>query len=489
VSQVGQLDDALDDLESNRIVMGQHQASLAVFADTIKDLGDTLSAARVHMTNGGAVVVREDLALAATWLAQLPGNFKYRPRVSVITSRNFAGFSPFHGYPSGQPEKNAWGAAVAMLKTSSGSPYYFNFHQGDLGNTFICGPSGSGKTVALTFFMSQLQKHDPDIVFFDKDRGGELFIRAAGGTYLALRNGRPTGCAPLKALDFTPANRGFLERWVVSLVTTGVPLNAVEHADITFAIDAVGALPRDQRTIGALRGFLNTTDALGIAARLARWERSGPLGWVFDNDDDHIGASGRICGFDMTDMLDTAEVRTPLMGYLFHRIEERIDGRRIAIVVDEFWKLLGDEMFRDLAQNKLKTIRKQNGLMIFATQSPRDALLSPIAHTIIEQCPTHVFFPNERGAKADYCDGFKLTRKEFDLISRDLSKDSRRFLVKQGHDSVVAELNLGGFDDELAILSGRTANVEILEGILAEMGEGALPEVWVPEFHKRRRAA
>jgi type IV secretion system protein VirB4 len=248
----------------------------------------------------------------------------------------------------------------------------------------------------------------------------------------------------------------------------------------------------EQRTIGALRTFLNNTDPEGIAARLRRWERGGPLGWVFDNVIEDIGfgdfrGAGKFIGYDMTDFLDNEEIRTPLMAYLFHRVEQLIDGRRIIIVIDEFWKALQDEGFRDLAQNKLKTIRKQNGLMLFATQSPRDALNSPIAHTIIEQCPTQIFLPNSRGNHADYVDGFKLTEREYELIARELSVESRRFVLKQGHNSVVAELDLNGFDDELAILSGRTANVELLDAIRAEVGDDV--ENWLPIFQQRRSAS
>src|SRR3546814_10924874 len=103
----------------------------------------------------------------------------------------------------------------------------------------------------------------------------------------------------------------------------------------------------------------------------------------------------------MTDFLDNEEIRTPLMAYLFYRIEQLIDGRRIIIVIDEFWKALADEGFRDLAQNKLKTIRKLNVLMLFATQSPRDALNSQNAHTIIEQCPPQIFMPNSPAHKEE----------------------------------------------------------------------------------------
>ena len=486
-SQLEELDAALDDLESNRFVLGDHHLTLTVFAGSVKDLTDNLAKSRTHLTNGGAVVAREDLGLEAAWWAQLPGNFRYRVRSGAITSKNFAALSPFHSYPAGQRDGNEWGPAVAMLKTASGSPLYFNLHYGDLGNTFIGGPSGSGKTVLLNFILSQGEKFDSHIVFFDKDRGADLFVRAAGGTYLPLKNGRPTGCAPLKGMELTPENRAFLAQWVNKLVGSKTrELSVSDVRDIAGAIDGLSDLPVERRSIGALRTFLNNTDPEGIAARLRRWEKGGPLGWVFDNDADEIGIGAKFLGYDMTDFLDNEEIRTPLMAYLFHRVEQLIDGRRIIIVIDEFWKALADEGFRDLAQNKLKTIRKQNGLMLFATQSPRDAINSPIAHTIIEQCPTQVFMPNSRGSHVDYVGGFKLTKREYELIARELSNESRRFIVKQGHNSIVAELNLSGFDDELAILSGRTANVELADTIRARSGDD--PAVWIPLFHQRRSA-
>ncbi|MGG7539724.1 VirB4 family type IV secretion/conjugal transfer ATPase [Rhizobium sp. Nf11,1] len=486
-SQIGELSEAMDDLESNRFVLGEHHLTLSVFAPSVRELTDNMAKARAHLTNGGAVVAREDLGLEAAWWAQLPGNTRFRARSGAITSKNFAALSPYHSYPTGQKDGNEWGSAVAMLKTASGSPFYFNFHHGDLGNTFVCGPSGAGKTVLLNFMLSQLEKHDPYMVFFDKDRGADLFVRAAGGNYLPLRNGVPTGCAPLKALDLNAANKVFLAQWVGKLVGSATrELTVSELRDIASAVDGLADLPVERRSIGALRTFLNNTDPEGIASRLRRWERGGPLGWVFDNELDDIGIGAKFIGYDMTDFLDNEEIRTPLMAYLFYRIEQLIDGRRIIIVIDEFWKALKDEGFRELAQNKLKTIRKQNGLMLFATQSPRDAIASPIAHTIIEQCPTQIFLPNPRGDQGDYVDGFKLTGREFELVARELPVESRRFIVKQGHNSVVAELNLNGFDDELAILSGRTANVELADAVRAELGDDHCE--WLAVFQQRRRA-
>jgi type IV secretion system protein VirB4 len=486
-SQIAQLTDAVDDLESNRFCLGEHHFTATVFADTMSALKENVSLARSAITNGGSVVVREDLGLEAAWWAQLPGNFKYRPRSAAITSRNFAALSPFHGFPKGRKEGNAWGPAVALLKTASGGAYHFNFHDRDLGNTFVCGPSGSGKTVVLNFMLAQLEKHRPRMVFFDKDRGAELFVRAAGGTYFAFKRGRPTGCAPLKAFEASPAAEVFLAKWVEKLV--GLTLTAQERNDVAFAVRSVMTRPADERSIGALRSFLTRSQSgsLRVADALVRWARGGPLDWVFDNECDALGLDARFVGYDMTEFYGDAddEVRVPLMAYLFHRVESLITGERLVIVIDEFWKALADPDMARLIQDKLKTIRKQNGMLLLATQSPRDALLSPLAHTIIEQCPTQIFMPNPRGDAADYVDGLKLTHREFELIAHDMSSNSRRFLIRQGQASVVAELNLTGFDAELAILSGRTEYIELMERVLREGGPD--PDVWLPMFHQQRR--
>ena len=445
-----------------------------------------MARARRVLADAGAVVAREDLGLEAAYWAQLPGLFRYRARAGAITSRNFAALSPFHTYPSGRSGGNHWGPAVACFKTASDGPYHFSFHVGDLGNTFVCGPSGSGKTVFIGFTLAQAEKLGAQLVLFDKDRGAELAIRALGGTYLTLRSGISTGCAPLKRLELTPENLAFLGRLVRRLVASaGRPLSATDESRIDAGLLALRDLPPQERSFSALRVFLGQRDPDGIGARLERWCRGGALGWVLDNEQDRIATDAMVLGFDMTEVLDDPEVRTPLMMVLFDRVEELIDGRRIVIAIDEFWKALGDEAFRSLANDGLKTIRKKNGLLVFGTQSPRDALASPIAHTIVEQCPTQVFFPNGRGQAADYVDGFHLTRREFRLIKEDLLPESRRFLIKQGHNAVVAELDLDGLDDHLAVLSGRTATIELLDRIRAEVGDD--PAAWLPLFHQRRK--
>ncbi|SMP80771.1 VirB4 family type IV secretion/conjugal transfer ATPase [Novosphingobium panipatense] len=486
-SQAEDLIAAADDLQSNRFVLGEHHFSLAVFGDSIRRLNDNLSGARAALADAGLVSAREGPALEAAFWSQLPGNFAWRSRPAAITSRNFAALSPFHTYPSGKASGNHWGQAVALLKTAAQSPYYFNFHRADIGHTLIIGPTGTGKTVVQNFLMAQLEKTGAQQIFIDKDRGAEIYVRASGGTYLTLRNGEPTGFAPLKGLDDSPRNLVFLEKLIRQLVTPrNGTLNVTEERRISDGLVSLSRLPADQRSFGALRQLLGQRDAEGIGARLEKWCQGGALGWVFDNEKDALSLDARFIGFDMTDFLENPEIRSPVMLYLFHRIDALLTGQPLVLDIDEVWRPLEDVGFQEFAQDGLKTYRKLNAFFVFGTQSPADTLKSPIAHSIIEQMATKIILPNPNGNPDDYIKGLGLTRKEYDLIRHELIPEQRRFLVKQGHDSIVVELDLGGLDDELAVLSGTAETVALLDAIRAEVGDD--PAIWLPIFHQRRRS-
>lgn len=495
--QIEQIDEALDQLVSGHFVMGEHHCTLTIFGDTVQDVRDAMAKASSAMLDVAVVPKAVDLALEAGFWAQLPANWSWRPRPAPITSLNFLSFSPFHNFMSGKPTGNPWGPAVTILKTVSGTPLYFNFHASKpdedatdkrlLGNTMMIGQSSSGKTVTLGFLLAQAQKFNPTIVAFDKDRGLEIAIRAMGGRYLPLKTGEPSGFNPFQ-LDATPAHLIFLKQFVRKLASLGGEI--ITHRDeeeIDHALSAIMSDRIDQpsRRLSLLLQFLPnpySDDAAArptVHARLTKWCEGGEYGWLFDNPSDALDvATHRIYGFDITDFLDHPDVRTPVMMYLLYRTEGMIDGRRFMYVFDEFWKPLQDPYFEDLAKNKQKTIRKQNGIFVFATQEPGDALDSNITKTLIQQCATYIFLANPKADYDDYTQGFKLTDAEFELV-RGLGEFSRRLLIKQGENSALAELNLTGFDDELLVLSGTPDHAELAAQIIGEVGEYPSKSKWV----------
>lgn len=487
VSQREQLLVAADDLVGGRIYFGEHHLSCLVTGASEATLDRAVSDCIADLTDLGLIAVREDLNHEACFWAQMPGNFSYIARKAAISSANFAGYASFHNFPRGHANGNHWDNCVTLLETTSGTPYAFNFHHADLGNFTVIGPSGTGKTVVLTFLMAQAQRFDPFSVFFDKDRGAELFIRAIGGQYSVVRPGHATGFNPLQLPD-TPVNRAFLRDWLAELVRPldGTTLTSTDHGVIADAVDANYIAPKEHRRLNVLQELFQgherpSTESL--AARLRPWWGSGERAWVFDNAMDRLQFDQRTTGFDLTYILDDAVGRTPTMMYLFHRVDQILTGQRAIIFIDEGWKALDHPAFEERIRDWLKTIRKRNGLIGFGSQSAKDALSSRIGDSIIEQSPTQIFMPNHKADKAAYCDGFGLTLEEFKII-RELPDNSRCFLTKHGTHSVIARLDLSGEEDLLSILSGREETVGLLDQIRAEVGDD--PKDWLPLFHARR---
>jgi len=497
VSQAEELKDALDALTANEFVMGDHHLTLQVLSDdpTLKRLNDDVELARSMLADTGLTTAREDLALEGAHWAQLPGCFGLRPRKAPITSRNFAAYACFHNFPSGRATGNHWGDALALLITSARSPYYFSLHASDpkdpdggsrkdTGHTFICGPTGSGKSVFIGFMLSMLSRQGATQVVFDKDRGLEILVRALGGTYLPIKNGVPTGFNPLQ-LPPTPANVEFLKVWVRALARGPQPLSVREENDLDHALMGVLALEAPARRLSRLIEFTDATRAEGIQVRLARWceASGGPYAWVFDNpSDSFVGelTGHALFGIDVTEFLDNAFIRSPVTLYLFHVVRTLLDGRRFVCWMDEFWRLLADPAFESFAKDGPKTWRKLNAVMALATQSASDVLDSSISRTIIEQTPTKILFPNPDANAAEYMEGFGLSEREFKLIKEQLEPGSRMFLIKQGHYSIVCELDLKGFDAELRVISGRASAIEALHRIIRESGPE--PAQWLPVF-------
>lgn len=507
VSQIVELDYAMDQLSSGNFVLGEYHYIIAVYADSQAKLAANVSATRAELSNAGFVSAKEDLAVTSSFYSQIPANWRYRTRLANLSSLNFLGLSPLHNFATGKQHNNPWGDCVTTLQTTNGQPYYFNFHathpaENSLGekaiaNTMVIGKSGTGKTALINFLLSQVQKYDPapTIFFFDKDRGAEIFVRACGGNYLALENGRPTGFNPFQC-ERNESNVQFLAD-LVKILAGKTQYSAREEEDIFRAVESMLDTPMHLRSMTNFQKSLPNMGDDGLYARMRRWTSGNSLGWVFDNPVDTIDLQrANIIGFDYTEVIDNPEVRVPVIQYLLHRLESLIDGRRLIYVMDEFWKILdGSGGLKEFAKNKQKTIRKQNGMGIFATQSPEDALNSDIAAALIEQTATLILLPNPNASREDYIEGLKLTEAEFKVVTA-LDERSRCFLVKQGHASNVCQLNLRGMDDILSVISASTDNIDVMHHVLHDaalrekVSEADLtPEQWLEDFYKRRKGS
>ena len=492
-TQIEEMDVALNELGDGQFCMGEYHYSLVVFGDTVADAGRRAANAIGAVGESSSLQLSPvDLVADAAWFAQLPGNWQWRPRDAKLSSRAFAALSSAHNFASGKRDGNPWGEALALMRTPSGQPFYLNLHSSPPdedsedkklpGNTLIIGSTGVGKTTLEMFLLTLTQKWTPAprLVLFDLDRGCEIAMRALGGRYFTLEAGKPTGCNPFQ-WEPTPARIQFWEQLVrMCIATLALPLMPADERAIAHAVRAVAAMPAPLRRFSTVRQNLPKTGENSLFERLGRWCEGGALGWVFDQADDQLVdlQQASIITFDTTEFLDLPEVRTPVMMYLLQVMQELVNGERLIYVISEFWKALDHETFSEFAKQKQKTIRKQNGLGIFDTQSPSDVLRHPIGRTMIEQSVTKIFLANPEAVREEYVDGFGLSEAEFEIVRSLGSQGGRRFLVKQGHASALCELDLAGLDDFVTILSSTTDNVTLLDAIRARHGND--PFQWLP---------
>lgn len=479
------IDFALNSLMNQEAVFGQHHMTLLCLSDDLEGINKSVCDLGACLTDMNVNWLREDLNLEAGFWAQLPGNHSYIARKALLSSANYAGLSSMHNFATGQKEGTHWSTPITILETTSQTPYWFNFHRRDIGHFLVTGPTGSGKTVVLTFLLAQAFRVQPapKAVFFDKDRGGEIFIRAMNGAYEVLDAGTSTGFNPLQ-LENSGRNREFLLRLLKAMLarSDGNDFDPEEEDILERALIRLMQEPAAQRNLANLSGLLIGRSRAGpndLSARLRPWI-DGEKAWLFNAPHDVLSFSERrIFGFDMTSILNNEELRTPALMYIFHRLDELLDGRPVMIFMDEGWRLLRDKTFSDFIVDKMKTIRKLNGIVGFGTQSAADIARAPASHTLIEQSSTNIHFPNPRADEESYIRRFGLTVKEFNFI-RTTPPEKRTFLIKHGRDSVIARLDLNAMADLVKVLSGRKETLEECARLRNELGDD--PLLWLPRF-------
>lgn len=489
-------------LAAGELMFGDYHCALVVYGKTAEDAAaNGARAYSAFLNSGGFRFTKAGLSAPSTFFSQIPGS-KEKPRVFPKTTTNFATTFGLHNYSQGKKNGNPIGdgSAIMPLQTVSKTIYDFNYHfsnpkednLGDkiAGHALFLGATGAGKTTTQCAIMAFADRFRPNLFVMDLDKGMEIFIRAIGGSYFTLEAGKPTGLNPFQLPD-NPTNREFLYTLVgMCGEDEHGKLTAAEEKEIVFAVDSLFSLDYEHRNFSHLLQnipIINHPNSLRV--RLSKWCRSenGRFAWCLDNPVNQFDAeSFTRVGFDLTDILkDNYPPTGPVLAYMFHLrgiMMQRVakDGGILCSIIEEFWYAARFKVLQDVMLKILKTDRKLGGWLVLVSQSPEDAINSPIFAAIVQQTPTKVFLPNP---DAEYDNSYErcgLSRKEFDELIK-LPLESRTFLVKQSRQSAFAKLDLQGFDDEMPFLSGSSEYVELLHEVMSDVGSEA-PEAWYQPF-------
>lgn len=465
-------DEALQELGADDVGFGYVTATIVLrHADPI--VADTMLRNVERVINGkGFVSIRERLNAVEAWLGALPGNPYANVRQPVLHTLNLAHMMPVSAVWAG-PVKNQHFDAPALLtaRTRGATPFRLDLHVGDVGHSLIVGPTGAGKSVLLSLLALQFRRYAGSQVFiFDKGKSARAAAIAMGGSCFDLALDGGLSFQPLAKIH-RGAEQAFALSWICGLLSNeGVEIEPETKDAVWQALQALASAPAEERT---LTGFATLLQSNRLRQALVPYTLEGAFGRLLDAANDDVTLSG-VQHFEMEELMHHRQLVLPVLNYLFHRLEARFDGSPSLLFLDEAWVFLDNTLFAARIREWLKTLRKKNVSVVFATQSLADVENSSIAPALIESCPSRIFLPNDRAlepqTQAIY-QRFGLNSQQIELIARAVPKRDYYYQSQRGNR--LFELGLGPIGLALCATSS-AADQKLIDAIRSEH-EGGHP--------------
>ncbi|HEX5185046.1 MAG TPA: conjugal transfer protein TrbE [Allosphingosinicella sp.] len=447
-NKVVDADLALQALGGDHVAFGYLTATVTV-AD--EDRARVEEKVRVveRVANGlGFTCIRERMNGVEAWLGSLPGHVYANVRQPLVHTLNLAHLMPLSSVWAG-PARNAHldGPPLLYAETSGSTPFRLSTHVGDVGHILIAGPTGAGKSVLLALLALQFRRYPKSqVCIFDKGFSARAAVLAMGGAHHALglggadEGGGAIAFQPLRRID-DAVERAWASEWVAALLAHEKVLVTPEVKEALWsALASLASAPVRERTLTGLSLLLQSAP---LRAALAPYTLEGPFGRLLDAAEDDLAIADVQC-FETEALMGQAGVVAPVLTYLFHRLEERFDGRPTLLILDEAWVFLDHPLFSARIREWLKVLRKKNVAVVFATQSLADIADSTIAPAIIESCPQRILLPNDRAiepqSRAAYA-RFGLNDRQIELVGRATPK--RQYYLQSMRGNRLFELGLG----------------------------------------------
>ena len=476
-NQAADADEALQALGAGHVAFGYCTTAIVVRHADASIAEDQIRAVERVIRGRGFACVSESVNAIEAWLGTLPGEAYANVRQPLLNTINLAHMAPLSALWAG-PERNAHmdGPPLLMARSASSTPFRLVTHQGDVGHMMVIGPTGAGKSVLLSLLALQFRRYpDAQVFIFDKGASARCATLALGGTWYDLGLDGEFAFQPLRHVD-GEGGLAAAQSWILGLIEQeGVPVTPEVKRAVWTALQSLGAAPVSQRTLTGLAALLQMPD---LRQALEPYTLVGPYGALLDADEDKLEDNDVLC-FEMEVLMQDKRLAAPVLAHLFSKLEARFDGRPTMLILDEAWLFLDHPMFAGRLRDWLKTLRKKNVSVVFATQSLSDIAASAIAPSLIESAPTRIFLANARAEepsqRAAY-EGFGLNVRQVELIARATPK--RDYYVQTPDGNRLFDLDLGPV--ALAFCAaGSKADQKLISDVLAASGPDGFAPAWL----------
>jgi type IV secretion system protein VirB4 len=475
-------DAALQELGSDLVGEAFVTATITVWDENPRIADERLRLVEKIIQGRDFTSMVETINAVEAWLGSLPGHVYANVRQPPVSTLNIAHMIPLSAVWAGPVRDGHLGAPPLFFARTEGStPFRFSLHVGDVGHTLVVGPTGSGKSVLLALMALQFRRY-PTSQVFAFDFGGSIRASALAmkgdwhdlGGALAGSAAEPVALQPLAMIE-DAADRGWAAQWIAAIL-------AREKIDVTpeakeylwSALSSLASAPAGERTLTGLSVLLQSQN---LKRALQPYCLGGPFGRLLDAETEQLGISP-VQVFETEGLIGTGAAPA-VLSYLFHRIERQLDGRPTLLVIDEGWLALDDEGFAGQIREWLKTLRKKNASVVFATQSLSDIDGSAIAPAIIESCPTRLFLPNERAIEPQITAiyrRFGLNDRQIEILARATPK--RDYYCQSRRGNRLFELGLEEFALAFTAASSKSDQA-MIERVLAEHGRDGFVTGWL----------
>uniref|UniRef100_C6DZ88 CagE TrbE VirB component of type IV transporter system n=1 Tax=Geobacter sp. (strain M21) TaxID=443144 RepID=C6DZ88_GEOSM len=471
-------DAAFQELAGDYVSYGYFTVTVVLWDEEPEQL-QAKSRAVEQVINGlGFVTISETMNAVDAWLGTLPGHARANVRRPILNTLNLAHLMPVSAVWAGPERNQHLDAPVLMHATTSGNtPFRFNLHVGDVGHTMICGPTGAGKDVLMATLQAQFLRYpDSQIYIFDKGGSSRVITSGLGGDFYDLGSGGDLAFQPLAGVD-QEFERSWASQWVLDVLQQeNIDITPRIKAEVWGTLTSLATTPPAQRTIS---GFIALSQNQGVRQALAPYSIDGPLGSIFDATRDTLQYS-RWQSFEMETLMGTPAAVVPALSYLFHRLEQRFSAATPSLLfLNEAWLFFDNPVFAPRIREWLKTLRKLNVSVVFATQGLADIESCPISATLIESCPTRIFLPNERAMEEETARVYRrfgLNDRQIQMLA--VAQPKRQYYYQSTLGNRLFELGLGPLGLAFCAATGKE-DQNLAKKILAEQGKEQFSKAWL----------
>ena len=470
-------DAALQELGADQVAFGYLTATVTVSDHDALVAEEKLRLVERVIQGRGFITIAESLNAVEAWLSSLPGNAYANVRQPLISTLNLAHLMPVSAVWAG-PARNDHldGPPLVVTRTDGATPFRLVTHVGDVGHTLVAGPTGMGKSVLLATLALQFRRYPGSRLFlFDMGRSLRATVLGLGGEHYDLGGDGDLAFQPLARIN-QAGYRAWAAEWLEArLLQEGVVVGPEQKTALWTALDSLAGAPEPQRTLTGLSVLLQDN---ALRQALQPYVLGGAHGRLLDADWDRLGAADVQC-FEMEELMHSKAAVAAVLSYLFARFEERFDGAPTLLILDEAWLFLDDPLFAARIRQWLKTLRKKNVSVIFATQSLADIQDSSIAAAIIESCASRIFLPNPQASEPQIrgiYQGFGLNNRQIEIIAQATPKRDYYYQSRLGNR--LFDLDLGPVALAFAA-SASPAEQREIERILQESGAADFAAAWL----------